>query len=179
MTPLIRSLGDVMQIAFVPRDFDGAVKYWTETMGVGPFFKLEHAQAALTRTTFRGQPCLADYSMMLAYWGDMQVELIQQHNEAPSIYTEWRNSGLEGVHHICILTDDLDHVKKVCFAAGCTLLQDGDSAPGNFAYFDTNGGPGTMLEVLCPQPEVRAYQEHMKQAARSWDGTNPIRPFGT
>jgi hypothetical protein len=178
MSPLIRSLGDVMQIAFVPEDIDAAVQYWTRTMGVGPFFRFDHAQSALSRTTFRGQPCLADYSFMIAYWGDMQVELIQQHNDAPSIYSEWRDSGSEGLHHICIVADDLDQVKKACFAAGCTLLQDGDSEPGNFAYFDTNGGPGTILEVLCPGPEVRACQEQMKQAARCWDGTDPIRPFG-
>ena len=178
MTPFIKSLGEVMQIAFVPSDFEAATKYWTETMGVGPFYRAEHAQRSLTRTTFRGEPCVADYSIMLAYWGDIQIELIELHNDAPSIYSEWRKTGAEGVHHICILTDDLDHVKKVCAEAGFTLLQDGDTPGGQFVYFDTNGGPGTILEVLCPQPQVRAYYEHMKETARTWDGTRPVRSFG-
>src|SRR5690606_23902147 len=39
---LISRLGNVMQLAFVPRDFDAAVRFWTETMGVGPFFLNDH-----------------------------------------------------------------------------------------------------------------------------------------
>jgi catechol 2,3-dioxygenase-like lactoylglutathione lyase family enzyme len=174
----IKSLGDVMQIAYIPADFDAAVKFWTETMGVGPFYRAEHCQTAMTRSEFRGQPTDIDFSIMLAYWGDIQVELIELHNDAPSVYTEWRRSGAEGMHHICILTEDMDHVKDVCARAGFTLLQDGDTPGGNFAYFDTHGGPGTILEVLHPQPATRAYQEHMKEVARTWDGTRPVREFG-
>ena len=39
---LIARLGTVMQLAFVPEDVEGALRYWTETMGVGPFFKLSN-----------------------------------------------------------------------------------------------------------------------------------------
>lgn len=28
----IAALGDIMQLAFVPEDFDAAVKYWTQTI---------------------------------------------------------------------------------------------------------------------------------------------------
>ena len=38
----ISSLGEIMQLAFVPSDFDAAVKYWTEVMGVGPFYLIEN-----------------------------------------------------------------------------------------------------------------------------------------
>ena len=179
MTPVIRSLGDLMQIAFVPENIDAALQYWTKTMGVGPFVRLEHAQNALTKTTFRGQPCEADYSLMIAYWGDVQVELIEQHNDAPSIYTEWRNNRSEGMHHVSILADDFEHVKKVCFAAGCSLLQDGESESAVFAYFDTHAGAGSILEVLCPGPEIRAYHQFMKTTCRGWDGKDPIRQFAT
>ena len=36
----LASLGDIMQLAFVPSDFDAAVRHWTEVMGAGPFFLL-------------------------------------------------------------------------------------------------------------------------------------------
>ena len=37
-TNSLTALGEVMQLAYVPADFDGALKFWIETMGAGPFF---------------------------------------------------------------------------------------------------------------------------------------------
>jgi len=33
-----RLFGEMRQVAFVVRDLDQALRYWTETLGVGPFF---------------------------------------------------------------------------------------------------------------------------------------------
>ena len=35
--------------------------------------------------------------------------MIRQHNDAPSIYKAWRDEGREGLHHVCILVDDLQY----------------------------------------------------------------------
>jgi len=35
-----RKFGAIRQIAFIVRDLDAALRYWTETLGVGPFFVL-------------------------------------------------------------------------------------------------------------------------------------------
>ena len=176
---ILSGLGDIMQIAFVPRDFDRAFRFWTETMGVGPFFQIKHSQEHLQDHVFRGRPCHADFSIMLAYWGEIQVELIEQHNDAPSIYKEQLDSGQDGLHHVCILVDDLANALQTCSQQGGTLLQGARSGASRFAYVETGGGPGTMLEMLQPAPEVRAYQQHMKAAAASWDGSDPLRPFGS
>lgn len=32
----IKALGDIIQMAYLPEDFDAALRYWTETVGVGP-----------------------------------------------------------------------------------------------------------------------------------------------
>ena len=67
----IAALGDIMQLAFVPEDFDAAVKHWTETMGVGPFFLIEGIH--LEGMKYRGQPTDAVFDLALAYWGDLQT----------------------------------------------------------------------------------------------------------
>lgn len=175
---VIKSLGDVMQIAFVPRDVEAALTFWTATMGVGPFFNLAHAQEQLQEHQFRGQACKADYSIWLSYWGDLQIEIIGQHNDAPSVYKEWQDAGNAGMHHVCIMVSDLDGALDRCARMGALPLQGGRSGESRYAYVDTAGGPGTMLEILQPAPEVRAYQEHMKQAAAAWDGRHPVRQFG-
>lgn len=35
-------LGPVMQLAWLPQDFDAAIQHWTQVMGVGPFFLMEN-----------------------------------------------------------------------------------------------------------------------------------------
>jgi len=41
----IAKLGSIMQVAYVPADFESALKYWTETIGAGPFFSIEHVNS--------------------------------------------------------------------------------------------------------------------------------------
>ena len=170
---LIAQLGKVMQMSYVPRDYNAALRFWIETMGVGPFFVNEHVK--LQDIKYRGQPTEPDFGMALAYWGDVQVELIQQHNDAPSIYKEWIDEGHEGVNHLCILVDDMVHAREVCAEAGAEVLQEARLAGGReVIYVDTGGGPGTILEIL--QVGGGAF-ERLHEAARNWDGTDPIRPM--
>ena len=77
----IAKLGDVMQLAFVPRDFDAAVRHWTGTMGVGPFFLFEDIR--LEGMRYRGDPSEAAFDLALAYWGEMQIELIRPRDDPP------------------------------------------------------------------------------------------------
>jgi hypothetical protein len=173
----ITELGEVMQLAFVPADFDGALKFWIETMGAGPFFALDHVQRIDCK--HRGAPTHVDFSMALGQWGDMQIELIRQHNDAPSIYKAWRDEGHEGLHHVCILVDDMAHARAVCAGAGTTVAQEGIVPNGGeVIYVDTGGGPGTMVEILKPGPGSREFFAMMRDAAKGWDGSDPVRRLG-
>ena len=173
----IAGLGEVMQLAYVPADFDGALKFWIETMGAGPFFALDHVQ--LEAVKYKGQPVEIDFSMVLGYWGDIQIELIRQHNDSPSIYTAWRNEGREGLHHVCILVDDMALARRVCAEAGATVMQEAIvPGGGDVIYVDTGGGPGTMVEILKPGPGAPQFFAMMREAARGWDGADPVRKLG-
>lgn len=173
----IKALGPIMQLAFVPRDMTAAVTFWTQTMGVGPFFRLEHVTC--DRTLYLGQQTEPDFSINLAYWGDVQIELIEQHNDAPSIYTEWLARGMDGLHHVCIAVDDISHARAVCAASRTRMLQEVFLPGGVEAiYVDTGGGPGTMVEIIQPSADLRGLFDVMKDAARDWDGTDPVRLLG-
>ena len=173
----ITGLGQVMQLAYVPADFDGALKFWIETMGAGPFFALDHVQ--LDEVKVDGAPAQIDFSMVLGYWGDVQIELIRQHNDTPSIYKTWRDEGREGLHHVCILVDDMAEARRVCAAAGARVRQEGKvPGGGEVIYVDTGGGPGTMVEILKPAPGGPQFFAMMRDAARGWDGSDPVRRLG-
>jgi methylmalonyl-CoA/ethylmalonyl-CoA epimerase len=174
MKPTITSLGEIMQLAYVPADFDATLKFWIETVGAGPFFALDHVK--LNDVKYRGAPVEVDFSMVIGYWGDLQIELIRQHNDAPSIYKAWRDDAHEGLHHVCILVDDMAHARAVCADAGASVAQEG-LVPngGEVIYVDTGGGPGTMVEILKPGPGSREFFAMMREAARGWDGSDPVR----
>lgn len=170
----ISAIGPVMQIAFVPEDFDAAIRYWTQTMGVGPFFLLENI--ALENMRYRGAPSDCVFTLALAYWGDMQVELIRQENDAPSIY-----KGTEGgaLHHTCVLTDDIAKAKSIVLAAGAEILVEakvGDD--GAVLYVDTGNGPGSIVEILQSASGSGGLFAMIKAASVGWDGSEPVRRLG-
>jgi hypothetical protein len=164
-----------MQNAFVPHDFDAALTFWTGAMGVGPFFLFPHVR--LENTLYRGQPTEVDFSIAIAYWGDLQIELVQQHNEAPSIYKEWRDSGGDGLHHCCLLTDDMSAARAA--AKGMVVAQEARvPGGGEVIYVETGGGPGTIVEILKPAPGGREAFAMFRKAAENWDGRDPVRRLG-
>ena len=79
-----RPFGPVMQLGFVVPDIAAAAHHWAR-LGVGPFLMLEHIPFA--EVVYQGQPVRVDMSAALAQWGEVQVELIQQHDAAPVSYT--------------------------------------------------------------------------------------------
>jgi len=173
----ITGLGEVMQLAYVPADFEGALRFWTETMGAGPFFALDHVK--LEDVKYKGAPAEIDFSLVLGYWGDIQIELIRQHNDAPSIYKAWRDEGREGLHHVCILVDDMARARKTVAQAGASVAQEGKmSGGGEVIYVETGGGPGTMVEIIKPGAGMRELFAMMRAAARDWDGKDPVRRLG-
>lgn len=170
----ISAIGPVMQIAFVPEDFDAALRHWTEVMGVGPFFMLENIR--LEDSRYCGEPNECVFSIALAYWGDVQVELIRQENDAPSIYRGRRGPGL---HHTCILTDDIAKARRIAEEAGGRVLVEGKVAPdGAVLYVDVDGGSGSMVEILQPATGMTGLFDMIRGAAREWDGSEPLRRLG-
>ena len=175
MRTYLAKLGEVMQIAFVPQDFEGALRYWTEAMGVGPFYV--QPRLSIPTMKYKGEPTQAVFTIAIAYWGEIQIELIEQHNDAPSIYKEWRDGGHEGVNHNCILVDDIMEARRVAEEAGMAVVQEVPGEGWGVLYVDTGGGPGTILEIIQPNEGMLARFGRIKADSMNWDGSDPIRYF--
>ena len=80
-------LPHIMQFSYVVRDLDAAIEHWAGNLQVGPFFVAPHVP--YTRCLYRGTPTDLDMSVAIAYTGDTQIELVQQHNDAPSIFRDF------------------------------------------------------------------------------------------
>jgi methylmalonyl-CoA/ethylmalonyl-CoA epimerase len=164
-------LGPILQIAFVVEDLDAAVRQWARDLSVGPFFVLSHIP--YSEVEFEGAPGALDISAAFAYSGDIQIELIEQHDDAPSVYRDAAGQAVLGLHHAGILSDDLVADEARLVAAGYRRVQRALSQTGSeVVYFR---GPSPFLVELIRLPEgAGAFFGQIKQAAQDWDRASPF-----
>lgn len=172
-----RIFGPVWQNGYVVDDLDRAIDHWVGALGVGPFFKAPHLR--LEDYQFRGIRCDPDLSVALAYSGGLQIELIQQHNDAPSHYADFLKRVGSGLHHLCTANGRSYDDNVVEFSRlGYTIASSGKLVgAGRFAYLETEYHPGTVIEFGEGGPVTRAAFEAIRVAAAEWDGKDPVRPL--
>ncbi len=171
-----RIFGKVCQNGYVVRDIEAAMTHWTNVLGVGPFYYIERVQMDWFR--YRGRPSQAEVSIALANSGDLQIELIQQRNDAPSMYRDFLESGREGLQHMSYWTTNYQADFDRFVGLGFKIGQEGQigGPDGRFIYFDTEMHSGTVIEVSDISGSKGAFFERIRQAAANWDGSRAIRP---
>jgi hypothetical protein len=174
-----RYFGEIRQNGYVVRDIAAAMKHWIEVLGVGPFFYLE--EAPIQDFRYYGEPSEMIASIALANSGPLQIELIQQRNDAPSMYRDFLAAGHEGLQHVAYWTEDFDRDFDRLREQGFTVGQSGEvgGPDGRMVYFATEGHPGTVIELSeISGPKGQTFKM-IAEKARTWDGTNPIRVIRT
>jgi hypothetical protein len=178
-----RIFGDIRQNGYVVRDIDAAMQFWIERLGVGPFFYLE--EAPIENFCYYGEPSDMVASIALANSGPLQIELIQQRNEAPSMYRDFLAAGHEGLQHVAYWTERFDEDFARIESLGYTIGQSGEVGghDGRMVYLDTTrdteGHPGTVVELSeISGPKGRTFRM-IAEKARAWDGSDPIRRIRT
>ena len=171
--------GGVRQVGYVVRDIEQAMRHWSEVLGVGPWFYKE----AVGTTEFRyyGKPsALPDLSIALANSGGVQIELIQQRNDAPSLYLDSLRRSGEGMQHIAYWTDDqFDSIGAQLRERGYVEGHGGRmGARGRFAYYVHSDLPGNIVEISEMAGGKGEYFASIAEAAKAWDGSDPIRRIG-
>ncbi|MDE2422505.1 MAG: VOC family protein [Gammaproteobacteria bacterium] len=171
-----RIFGAIAQNGYVVRDIHQAMDHWINVLGVGPWFFVERVQ--IDKFTYRGQPSSIEMSVAMANSGDIQIELIQQLNDAPSMYLDFLAAGHEGLQHISYWTNEYQDLYDKALSLGYNVGQEGQigGEQGRFAYFDSQGHqPGTVIEISDLSGPKRAIFDYIKKASIGWNGAKPIR----
>lgn len=169
-----RLFGEIRQLGYVVRDIEAAMRHWIDVLGVGPWYYVD--RLPVTDFQYRGNPSDVHASIAIANSGAAQIELIQQRNDAPSMYLDFLAEGREGLQHVSTWPVDYDGVVKAALAAGHKMGQSGTSPRGPFAYFETAGAHrGTVMEIAAYTPMRKHQFDAIEAAARNWDGRDPIR----
>ena len=173
-----RFFGNPTQAGIVVEDLNAAIRYWTETVGAGPFFVIDpvpHLEFTIGRTP----AATPDMRIALGNWGDMQVELIEPRGNHDATWHRFLRDGRRGLHHFSVWTWDYDAMIAAAFARGETLEVSGKLTAGvRYSYFETRLAGAPLVEVSELTPETKAAYDFVRECARDWDGRDPVRSFG-
>lgn len=170
---MTQPLYTVRQLAYVVRDLDAALHYWTEVLKVGPFFRFDHCP--LLNQRHYGQPSNVDVTLALGNSGDLQIELIYQHNDEPSVYREFLDAGRVGVHHFGMMPVDYQATCADYRARGYEAAFECTVGGAPLTYFNTVSTVGHYIELWDNSAVFRDLFQMVEDAARGWDGRDPVR----
>jgi len=167
--------GAIVQLGYVVADLEAALAHWTKVLGIGPFLvtpRIDYAELH-----YRGEPIRIENAVALASWNGMQIEIIQQTAGDASMFTDFVARRGGGLHHVCLLADDLDAELAAWEARGVGVLMGGRTAAGiPFAYLDSDPqDQGRVIEIVQPTPGLRKFFARLDTLAADWDGADPVR----
>ena len=141
------------QHAYVVNDLEDACRRWQRLLGAGPFaIRLHHQTTAFS---YRGTDVEADVSYAFGYLGDTMVQLIEQHDDKPSIYRDMYAAGEEGFHHLAYLVHEVEPEKRRLLDLGFDVACELNAGPAVHAvYFDTREVTGGFTELHNDPPRI-------------------------
>ena len=102
-----QNFGPIRQLGYVVRDIEQAMQHWSQTLGIGPWFYSE--RFAFDKFLYGGEGFDGiELSVAMTNSGDMQIELIEQRCQTPSMYLDFLANSGEGLQHIAFWPDDYE-----------------------------------------------------------------------
>jgi hypothetical protein len=168
------------QWGIVVPDIDAAMRKWSTLLGVGPFMHIEEIAPYEHQARYHGKPTDVRITVAFSYFGDTQIELVQQLNTAPSPYVDFLAEGNSGIQHIGLWSRN--------FEASHSLLVNQGYHPVYAAamrgvahettYFvEGKGSGGPMLELsMMTERKFRLFAA-MAERVASWDGRHIVERY--
>ena len=161
------------QLGHVVDDIVSAARRWSSTFGTGPFHVLPVVDQQLTHPD--GDVRTIRIQVGVAQAGPVQIELIQQHCDTPSLYRDWSNEGVSAFHQVATVTSDYDGKLEHFHALGYEVAAESLGGSFRVAYVDTVAAFGFYTEVVEHTPRFLEQLDAISRTCATWDGTDPVR----
>ncbi len=170
--------GPIRQVAYIVTDMDTAIETWHGQLGVGPFAVTRGVQP-LRGSRYRGEPSgEVTLSIGFAYIGDVQLELILQLNDTPSMYKESIDRGHFGLHHYAFCVDDFDAAYGHAMANGFEAIVDAGAAGfARMSYVESKRVPGLVCELIEWNRVTRPYFDGIHALLEAADPSRLVHEF--
>ena len=158
--------GPIRQFGFIVADLDEAIEQWVG-LGVAPWTVVR--DLTMEGCRYRGARSEPVISLALANSGEMQIELIQQLDDTPSIYREFADRATSTFHQVAYWPEDFTGTRDAAIAAGWTEVWSGDGGGvTQFCYLEHADSPATIVELMELNDSTRAMGEGIRDAAAAW-----------
>lgn len=164
----------LFQLGFVVDDVVAQARRWAEVFGVGPFRVLPARDATMT---YRRTTTSVPMQIAVAQAGPVQIELIAQLDDQPSVFRELAGKGPCRFHQVCTVTPDVEGTLARYRASGFEVAAEIPSERGmpGLAYVDTYAAFGFFTEVVEATPSFLQQVAAIAATCAAWDGTDPVR----
>ncbi len=133
----------IHQLGYVFKDLEKQAKIMEQIYGM----KFTLSEAPNQKYIFRGEEVETHLITGFARTLNTQIELIQWVS-GDCLYKEFLEEGREGLHHIGVYVDDLNHYIQTFKDKGIGILQSGIMGSLNLAYMDTLESFGILIELF-------------------------------
>jgi hypothetical protein len=161
------------QLGHVVDDIVSAAKRWSSTFGIGPFHVLPVVDQQLTHAD--GNVRTLRIQVAVAQAGPVQIELIQQHCDTPSLYRDWSKHSTSAFHQVATVTSDYAGKKAHFEALEYEVVAESLGGSFRVAYVDTVAGFGFYTEIVEHTPRFLEQLDAISRTCATWDGTDPVR----
>lgn len=160
------------QLGHVVDDVVAAAGRWARAFGIGPFHVLPLVGQ---QADYGGEVRTVQIQVAVAQAGPIQIELIQQHCETPSIFREWSRNGTSAFHQIATLTADYEGKIAHFEALGYSIAAESLGGGFRVAYIDTTTEFGFYTEVVDAPSSFLEQVRNISDTCANWDGRDPVR----
>ena len=178
--------GQIFQLGYIVPDVDASMRFYAEAMRIGPFTCNRGFKAP--DGWYRGSSEMPQLTIAHAYSGSIFIELIQQHDDTPSVYKEYVDKYGYGLHHfgLAVAPDDYDETLEHYYSQGFENIFT-DQLPGDvrIRYIGPksddaleklrNEAGACYLECVEVKPGEATFFTAMIEAANNWDGKTLLR----
>jgi hypothetical protein len=164
----------VRQIAFAVKDVRAAALAHHQLYGSGPYFVADHIP--VRKAIHRGQEVIFDHSSAYGQWGEVMVEFMCHHNDAPSPVRDMYPTGGDGFHHVAIIVDNLTDARAHFTSQGFEEAFYAEMNDGfQFVMMDARAQYGHFIELYEGVPSLTGFYDYVAKCAKKFDGTDPVR----
>lgn len=166
-------LGEIRQLGFVSDYIDRSMRHFIELWNIGPWYVARNVMAP---TLYKGTPSAIEISFALSSCGELQFEIVQQHNDASSVYRDALAS-TPGLHlqHVAVWAEDFAASKARALALGWMPVLESPPGPGEACYVVHPSEPCVCVEISDRSPDKERVRRVIREIARDWTGADPIR----
>lgn len=166
--------GGVIQVSYVVEDIAGSMTRFSERLKVGPWFVSGPFVPA--QGLYRGQATKMRLTLAVGFAGHMMFELIEQHDQEPSVYQETIARCGYGFHHWAVPSYSFNADVARYQALGYELaFFDVSPRDACIAYMDAQPELPGMIELVEMSEKLESIYTEMYLASVGWDGSDPVR----